>query len=171
MSMEKTRGSEILNGSKTLLVPVVAITIVLVLISGCFDNPAGGSPDNTYGGSNSCGTGYYKYSTSAGHCCSEGYPHYYDGKCHKCSQGYYQYDTSAGHCCSEGYPYYYGGSCWNRPGSSGPTVQQTTYYASCSQCPENYPLISYRGGSYEICNAYYQGCVIARCGKILDNCR
>ena len=168
MSLEKTWGSEILNRSKTLLVPVVAITIVLVLIGGCFDNSAGGSTGNTYGGSSSCGTGFYKYSTSAGHCCPEGYSHYYDGKCHQCSQGYYQYDTSGGHCCPEGYPYYYDGKCWNKPGGS--TVQ-TTYYASCSQCPGNYPLVSYRGSSYETCNAYYQGCAIAGCGKILDNCR
>jgi len=171
MSMEKTRGSEILNGSKTLLVHVVAITIVLVLICGCFDNSAGGSTGNTYSGSSSCGTGYYKYSTSAGHCCPEGYPYYYDGKCHQCSQGYYQYDTSAGHCCPEGYPYYSDGKCWKQSGNSGSTGQQTTYYASCSQCQGYYHLYSYRGGSYETCNAYYQTCVFARCGKILDNCR
>jgi hypothetical protein len=201
MSVEKTRGAGILNGGKTLLVFVVALTIVFVLISGCFDNSSGGSSGTTYSGSSSCGTGYHKYTTSAEHCCPEGYPHYYDGscwhcregsvydeesgtccsgdyphyydgKCHQCSPGYYLYATSAGHCCPQGYPYYYGGSCWNQPGGSGSTVQQTTsYYASCSQCPGSYSLYSYRGGSYETCNAYYQVCVIAGCGKILDNCR
>ena len=39
-----------------------------------------------------------------GHCCPEGNPYYYDGKCHQCSQGYHMYDTSAGHCFKEGYP-------------------------------------------------------------------
>jgi hypothetical protein len=65
----------------------------------CADRPTTPSP----GG---CSPGYIKYTTSAGHCCQEGYPYYRDGSCYKCPEGYYTYDTSAGHCCKEGYPYY-----------------------------------------------------------------
>ena len=61
-----------------------------------------------------CSQGYYQYNTSAGYCCPEGFSNYYDGQCHQCSQGYSKYTTSAGYCCPEGYPYYYNGQCWNR---------------------------------------------------------
>lgn len=48
---------------------------------------------------------------------------------------------------------------------------QKQYYASCSSCDGPYRTYSYRGYSYETCNAYYQVCVESSCDKILDNCR
>ena len=74
----------------------------------CADRP-------TTPSSGSCSSGYIRYTTSAGHCCQEGYPYYRDGSCYKCPEGYYTYDTSAGHCCKEGYPYYVNGTCYNSP--------------------------------------------------------
>ena len=65
----------------------------------CADRP-------TTPSSGGCSSGYIKYTTSAGHCCQNGYPYYRDGSCYKCDVGYYTYDTSAGHCCQQGYPYY-----------------------------------------------------------------
>ena len=182
------------------LCAVVALTMCLVFISGCSDVWDNDGSGGTSRSGSSCSPGYYKYSTSEGHCCPQGspyyrdgycwhckegsvydeasgtccsgdYPHYYGGKCHQCSEGYYLFDTSGGHCCPNGYPYYYDGSCWNQPGRSGSNGAQTTYYASCSGCTGYYRTYSYRGGSYETCNAYYQVCVIAECSKILDNCR
>ncbi|MBS3068447.1 hypothetical protein J4450_07100 [Candidatus Micrarchaeota archaeon] len=57
----------------------------------------------------------------------------------------------------------------NNNGYSPPSQKQ--YYASCSGCEGGYRTYSYRGYSYETCNAYYQVCVEASCEKILDNCR
>lgn len=63
-----------------------------------------------------------------------------------------------------------GGESSGSGSSAGTTAR--TYYASCSQCTVGpYGMYSYRGGSYGVCNGYYQACVQARCGKILDNCR
>jgi hypothetical protein len=80
----------------------------------------------------------------------------------------------AGKGCPSG-TYYYQGACWKQSAGSGTagsgTTTQTTYYASCSQCQGQYPLYSYRGPSYAVCNNYYQTCVQAGCEKILDNCR
>lgn len=159
---------------KGILCAAACICIIFVFTGGCLTP----SDDNSGSGtiSTSCPDGSYKYTTSDGHCCPDGYPYYYGDRCHTqaqsttgCPSGYYKYTTSDGHCCPEGHPYYYDGGCWSKPGGS--TVQTTTYYASCSQCPGSIPLYSYRGGSYEVCNAYYQTCVLSGCGKILDNCR
>ncbi|MDO9035411.1 MAG: hypothetical protein Q7U51_09440 [Methanoregula sp.] len=68
-----------------------------------------------------CSEGYLKYTSSSGHCCREGYPYYYNDFCQECPKGYAKYSSSSGHCCPGGYPYYYDGNCWNQPAGSGTT--------------------------------------------------
>ena len=123
-------------GSFTTKQKVVNVAIALSIITICFfviffvfggvqgfsqifENFKPGLTSGSSGGSGStCSPGYYVYTTSAGKCCPEGYPYYYDGKCHQCSQGYFTYSTSGGKCCREGYPYYYNGVCNSQPSSS-----------------------------------------------------
>ena len=69
--------------------------------------------------SGSCSSGYTRYTTSAGHCCQNGYPYYRDGSCYQCDEGYFIYDSSEGHCCKEGYPYYRDGTCYDAPADAG----------------------------------------------------
>ena len=99
---------------KVPLYLLIGITIFFVLVSGCLDNSADtffGSSSGSGSGSGSCSSGYSRYTTSEGHCCPDGYPHYYDGKCHQCSEGYNKYTTSGGYCCPTGYTHYYNGKC------------------------------------------------------------
>ena len=113
------------------------------------DTYAHGNATTSSSGSSGCSPGYYKYSTSNGHCCREEFPYYYDGLCQSCQKGYGKYNSSNGHCCPDGspvyyndachacpegyekteasnghccaeeFPYYYDGSCWNQPAGSG----------------------------------------------------
>ncbi|HMA04650.1 MAG TPA: fibronectin type III domain-containing protein [Methanomicrobiales archaeon] len=69
-------------------------------------------PGTTTAPATGCNAGYYKFTTSAGHCCPEGYPYFWGGSCYQCAEGYFIYDSSAGHCCKEGYPYYDSGTCY-----------------------------------------------------------
>ncbi len=108
--------------------------IFFVLFSGCLDSSANGNAGSSGESSASCSAGYHKYTTSDGHCCPDGYPYYYDGKCHQCSPGYNKYDTSAGYCCPEGYSHYYDGKCHQcSPGYN----KYDTSAGYC--CPEGYP--------------------------------
>jgi len=120
---------------RLLLCTVVGITIIFVLLSGCLDNLTNGNSWGGGGSSGSCSSGYYKYSTSEGHCCPDGYPYYYDGTCHSCSQGYNKYDTSAGYCCPTGYQYYYDGKCHQ---CSQGYAKYDTSAGYC--CPSGYPF-------------------------------
>lgn len=83
------------------------------------------------------------------------------GKCFYCNEGQ-KCSWGVKGICSGSYQCLSGGSS---PGGS------TTYYVSCSQCRTTPPTYSYRGGSYQWCNYYYNSCVQSSCGKILDNCR
>ncbi|MDD1668204.1 MAG: hypothetical protein LUO97_00240, partial [Methanomicrobiales archaeon] len=44
-------------------------------------------PTTTTAPASGCQQGYYKFSTSAGHCCRPEYPYYFDGMCHQCADG------------------------------------------------------------------------------------
>jgi hypothetical protein len=96
----------------------------------------------------SCSSGYYKFNTSEGHCCPEGYPYWYEGSCWKCPRGYFVYPSSSeGRCCQEGYPYYYDGSCWKCP------MGYHTYQTSGGHCCREGFYYYYNG----VCNSQPQG--------------
>ena len=123
--------------------------------------------------SSNCNPGYYIYSTSQGHCCKAGYPHYYDGQCHECASGYKISINHFTQCCPNHYPYYYGGSCWTGPdgsgssGGSSPASGSTSSSSSSStsssslspgspctstsQCPSGYECL------YDICQKWNKG--------------
>lgn len=84
------------------------------------------------------------------------------GQCRYCQSGTTCNWGSSGICAI-------GFSCISSGGGGG--GGDTTYYVSCSQCRTTPPTYSYRGGSYEWCNYYYNECVASGCGRILDNCR
>ncbi len=101
--------------------------------------------------------------TFCGYCSDDPATNPAGGKCRYCDQGY---SCSTNVCApSEGFCKGSGGG-----GGGGGGGTQKIYYASCNQCQYSSGY-SYRGYSYETCNAYYQACVYAQCGKILDNCR
>jgi hypothetical protein len=132
MQQEHKRVKKVKTG-RLLLCAVTGIMII-VLLSSC---GAGSTTTGSWGGGGSsglCSLGYYRYTTSAGYCCPQGYPYYYNGKCNQCSQGYYKYTTSAGYCCPQGYPYYYNGKC--NQCSQG-YYKYTTSAGYC--CPQGYP--------------------------------
>lgn len=117
------------------LCTVAGIMIIFVLFSGCLDSSTNGNFWGNGESSGSCSPGYSQYTTSQGHCCPAGYPHYYDGTCHQCSQGYYKYDTSGGYCCPEGYPYYYDGKCHTQSSGSYTGVTSSVEMDSRTGCP------------------------------------
>lgn len=110
-----------------------------------------GSNGGTSGGSQQCPAeqGY----TLCGYCSNI-------DQCKYCPQGTY---CPSDFCYSDICPYSSGGTS----GGGGSKY----YYASCSQCKYGYSGYSYEGYDYATCNYYYQLCVAAECGKILDNCR
>lgn len=99
--------------------------------------------------------------TLCGYCSEDrmatGNPH--GGQCRYCPEGY----SCSGDIC--------GDITCKAGGGGGGGGGTKTYYASCSQCKGEHSMYSYNGYSYETCNYYYNLCVDAQCGKILDNCR
>jgi hypothetical protein len=83
-----------------------------------------------------CSEGYLKYTSSSGHCCREGYPYYYNDFCQECPKGYAKYSSSSGHCCPGGYPYYYDGNCWQQPAGSGTSGGGTTTTTYYASCSQ-----------------------------------
>ena len=140
---------------------LVLAVFSLFFISGCIGNPCPAQQGQVY----------------CGYCSDDraltGNPN--GGQCRYCPSGY---SCSTSNICGE-LKCVPGGNGngntngnWNNGANDGGNVvQQKTYYASCSQCKGAYSSYSYRGPSYDVCNAYYQTCVVAQCGKILDNCR
>ena len=127
---------------------------LLILLSGCLGDKA---ICPSQGGQVLCG--YCKDDRAL-----TGNPH--GGQCRYCPQGSY----CSGDVCGDIKCVASGGGNGNNVPNDG-NQQQTTYYASCSGCNGAYRTYSYRGPSYDTCNAYYQACVVAECEKILDNCR
>jgi len=87
------------------------------------------------------------YDPASGMCCPGGYPFYYNGKCHQCREGYAKYDTSSGNCCEIGYPFYFNGRCWRC--QDGSTYDETS--GTC--CQEESPF--YYNGKCHQCREGY----------------
>jgi hypothetical protein len=111
----------------------------------------------------------FVYDRDSGKCCPFDFPYYYNRECNRCQREHFIYNTSAGHCCPKGYPYYYSDRCWDNAEGSG--ASQSSYYLSCCRCKGAAGTYSYTGDSFEICNAYYQACVISECDMVTSNCR